>query len=44
MLLTRTYYHKYRMMLGAAMAVQENGTSVFDYFAMLRGWEMKVMN
>ena len=28
------------MMLGAAMAVQENGTSVFDYFAMLRGWEM----
>ena len=28
------------MMLGAAMAVQENGTNVFDYFAMLRGWEM----
>jgi hypothetical protein len=28
------------MMVGAAMAVQENGTNVFDYFAMLRGWEM----
>jgi hypothetical protein len=27
------------MMLGAAMAVQENGTNVFDYFAMLRGWD-----
>jgi len=27
------------MMLGAAMAVQENGTTVFDYFAMLRGWD-----
>ena len=89
MLLTRTYYHKYRlytirgivsrwapeadhndtaayianvskltgigpdepigiplesparwMMLGAAMAVQENGTNVFDYFAMLRGWNL----
>ena len=28
------------IMLGAAMAVQENGTNVFDYFAMLRGWEL----
>ena len=28
------------MMLGAAMAIQENGTSSLDYFAMLRGWEM----
>ena len=28
------------MMVGAAMAVQENGTNVFDYFAMLRGWEL----
>ena len=26
--------------LGAAMAIQENGTSSLDYFAMLRGWEM----
>ena len=28
------------MMLGAAMAIQENGTTSLDYFAMLRGWEM----
>ena len=28
------------MMLGAAMAIQENGTSSLDYFAMLREWEM----
>ena len=28
------------MALGAAMAIQENGTSSFDYFAMLRGWDM----
>lgn len=28
------------MALGAAMAIQENGTSSMDYFAMLRGWEM----
>ena len=28
------------MALGAAMAIQENGTSSLDYFAMLRGWEM----
>jgi len=27
-------------MLGAAMAIQENGTTHLDYFAMLRGWEM----
>jgi len=88
MLLTRTYYHKYRlytirmivqrwappnenntqayignvcrltgigpdeplgipsqspsrwMMLGAAMAIQENGTTSIDWFALLRGWEM----
>ena len=26
--------------LGAAMAIQENGTNSLDYFAMLRGWEM----
>ena len=26
--------------LGAAMAIQENGTSSLDYFAMLRGWDM----
>ena len=83
-LLTRTYYHKYRlytivskwappgennteayirnvarltgigpdeplgipsehparwMLLGAAMAIQENGTEVMDWLAMLRGWE-----
>ena len=28
------------MMLGLAMAIQENGTSSLDYFAMLRGWEL----
>ena len=28
------------MMLGVAMAIQENGTSSLDYFAMLRGWEL----
>ena len=28
------------MMLGAAMAIQENGTESLDYFAMLRGWEL----
>ena len=28
------------MMLGVAMAIQENGTSSLDYFAMLRGWDM----
>ena len=28
------------MMLGVAMAIQENGTDSLDYFAMLRGWEM----
>ena len=27
------------MMLGAAMAIQENGTSSLDWFAMLRGWD-----
>ena len=26
--------------LGIAMAIQENGTSSLDYFAMLRGWEL----
>ena len=26
--------------LGAAMAIQENGTNSLDYFAMLRGWEL----
>jgi hypothetical protein len=28
------------MMLGMAMAIQENGTTSIDYFAMLRGWEL----
>ena len=28
------------MMVGMAMAIQENGTSSIDWFAMLRGWEM----
>ena len=28
------------MMLGVAMAIQENGTDSLDYFAMLRGWGM----
>ena len=28
------------MMVGVAMAIQENGTGSLDYFAMLRGWEM----
>ena len=26
--------------LGAAMAIQENGVTSIDWFAMLRGWEM----
>ena len=67
-LLTRTYYHTYRLFtirairltgigadeplgipsdkpgrwiaLGAAMAIQENGITSIDWFAMLRGWEM----
>jgi len=26
--------------LGAAMAIQENGASALDYFAMLRGWTL----
>ena len=29
------------MMLGVAMAIQENGTESIDWFAMLRGWEME---
>ena len=28
------------LMLGAAMAIQENGTESLDYFAMLRGWTL----
>lgn len=28
------------MMVGVAMAIQENGTASIDYFAMLRGWEL----
>ena len=28
------------MMVGVAMAIQENGTESLDWFAMLRGWEM----
>jgi hypothetical protein len=27
------------MMLGIAMAIQENGTDSLDFFAMMRGWE-----
>jgi len=26
--------------LGAAMAIQENGITSIDWFAMLKGWEM----
>lgn len=29
------------MMVGAAMAIQECGTSSLDWFAMLRGWGMR---
>jgi len=28
------------MMVGVAMAIQENGLTSIDYFAMLRGWEL----
>ena len=28
------------MMVGMAMAIQENGTSNLDYFAMLKGWQL----
>ena len=28
------------MLVGAAMAIQENGTTSIDWFAMLKGWEM----
>ena len=28
------------MMLGIAMAIQENGIESLDYFAMMRGWTM----
>ena len=28
------------MMLGIAMAIQENGLESIDYFAMMRGWTM----
>ena len=28
------------MMVGIAMAIQENGTTSIDWFAMLRGWDM----
>ena len=28
------------MMVGAAMAIQENGTESLDYFAMMRGWAL----
>ncbi len=31
------------LLLGAAMAIQENGTTSMDWFAMLRGWEMGVL-
>jgi len=29
------------LLLGAAMGIQENGSSGMDYFAMLRGWQLK---
>ena len=29
------------MMVGMAMAIQENGTANLDYFAMLRGWRLE---
>jgi hypothetical protein len=29
------------MMVGVAMAIQENGTDSLDYFAMLRGWGLR---
>ena len=28
------------LMVGAAMAIQENGTESLDYFAMLKGWQL----
>jgi hypothetical protein len=28
------------MAVGVAMAIQENGTTSIDWFAMLRGWEL----
>ncbi len=28
------------MMVGVAMAIQENGIESLDYFAMMRGWEL----
>ena len=28
------------ILLGAAMAIQENGITSIDWFAMLKGWEM----
>ena len=28
------------MMVGAAMAIQENGMESMDYFAMMQGWEL----
>lgn len=28
------------MIVGVAMAIQENGTESLDYFAMMRGWEL----
>jgi len=30
----------WRVAVGIAMAIQENGTDSLDYFAMLRGWGM----
>ena len=44
-LLTRTYYHKYRLYTIRTIIRRwapscENGISSVDYFAMLRGWEM----
>ena len=28
------------MAVGVAMAIQENGTTSIDWFAMLKGWEL----
>ena len=35
-----SYYKVDLKALGAAMGIQECGTEGFDWFAMLRGWEL----
>ena len=32
------------MMVGVAMAIQENGTTSIDWFAMLKGWDLAFSN